>query len=75
MSKISREGYEQITVIRNALDSMFDKLNSDFYTKADGKIKDIEKQYISVDVSKLVGEEFETIAGIIEESGTWAEVE
>ncbi len=26
MSKISREGYEQIKVIRNALDSMYDKL-------------------------------------------------
>ena len=27
MSKISREGYEQIKVIRNALDSMYDKLD------------------------------------------------
>jgi hypothetical protein len=26
MSKISKEGYQQITVIKNALDSMFDKL-------------------------------------------------
>ena len=26
MSKISKEGYEQIKVIKNALDSMFDKL-------------------------------------------------
>ena len=26
MSKISREGFEQIQVIKNALDSMFDKL-------------------------------------------------
>ena len=29
MSKISREGYEQITVIKNALDSMFKKLESE----------------------------------------------
>ena len=28
MSKISKEGYEQIKVIRNALDSMYDKLES-----------------------------------------------
>ena len=28
MSKISKEGYEQIQVIRNALDSMFDKLEA-----------------------------------------------
>jgi len=26
MSKISKEGYEQITVIKNALDTMYDKL-------------------------------------------------
>ncbi len=28
MSKISKEGYEQIQVIKNALDSMFDKLEA-----------------------------------------------
>ena len=28
MSKISREGYEQITIIKNALDSMYDKLEA-----------------------------------------------
>ena len=28
MSKISREGYEQITIIKNALDSMYDKLET-----------------------------------------------
>ena len=28
MSKISKEGYEQIKVIRNALDSMYEKLES-----------------------------------------------
>ena len=33
MSAISKEGYEQLTVIRNALDSMYDKLNSTVYTK------------------------------------------
>ena len=26
MSKISKEGFEQIQIIKNALDSMFDKL-------------------------------------------------
>ena len=29
MSKISKDGYEQITIIKNALDSMFDKLESE----------------------------------------------
>ena len=33
MSKISKEGYEQIKVIKNALDSMYDKLNNTVYTK------------------------------------------
>ena len=33
MSKISREGYEQIKVIKNALDSMYDKLDTTVYTK------------------------------------------
>ena len=28
MSKISKEGYEQIKVIKNALDSMYDKLEA-----------------------------------------------
>ena len=28
MSKISREGYEQIQIIKNALDSMYDKLEA-----------------------------------------------
>ena len=28
MSKISKEGFEQIKVIRNALDSMYDKLEA-----------------------------------------------
>ena len=28
MSKISKEGYDQIQVIKNALDSMYDKLSA-----------------------------------------------
>ena len=33
MSAISKEGYEQIKVIKNALDSMYDKLNQTVYIK------------------------------------------
>jgi hypothetical protein len=73
MSKISKEGYEQIKVIRNALDSMYDKLNRSFYVKNEGKIKDIEKQYQSIKIFENVKDEFETIAGIVEESSTWTE--
>tara|TARA_B100000073_G_scaffold60307_1_gene44753 strand:- start:377 stop:547 length:171 start_codon:yes stop_codon:yes gene_type:complete len=56
MSKISKEGYDQIQVIKRALDSMFDKLES---KKMFGVVKD----------------EFEAIAGIVELSGTWEEVQ
>ena len=55
MSKISKEGFEQIQVIKNALDSMYDKL------EASGKFNDVK-------------DEFEAIAGIVEESGNWEEV-
>ena len=56
MSKISKEGFEQIQVIKNALDSMYDKLESN-------------KQFESVK------QEFEAIAGIVNLSSTWQEVE
>jgi hypothetical protein len=56
MSKISKEGYDQIQVIKNALNSMFDKL------EASGKFNEVK-------------DEFEAIAGIVELSGTWKEVE
>ena len=68
MSKISREGYEQIKVIRNALDSMYDKLDTTVYTKNGTK-------YESKNVFNEVKDEFEAIAGIVELSGTWLEVE
>ena len=37
MSKISKDGYDQILVIKNALDSMYDKLekNGDFASVQD----------------------------------------
>ena len=77
MSKISKEGYEQIKVIKNALDSMYDKLsNVDLYAKDESrKVKDIEKLYTKSDVFESVKDEFEAIAGIVEQSGTWLEAE
>jgi len=68
MSKISREGYEQIKVIKNALDAMYDKLDTTFYIKNGTKYK-------SKNVFNEVKDEFEAIAGIVELSGTWLEVE
>ena len=76
MSKISKEGYEQIQVIKNALDSVYDKLKSNtFYIKNDSKtVKDIEKLYTETNVFETVKEEFEAIAGIVANAGYWEEV-
>jgi len=67
MSKISKEGYEQIQIIKNALDSMYDKLGKSTYTKNGTK-------YVSHNVFESVKDEFEAISGIVEQSGTWEEV-
>ena len=67
MSKISKEGYEQIKIIKNALDSMFDKLSGDFYIKNDSsKVKDIEKLYIPTNVFESIKTEFEPFIIIAE---------
>ena len=40
MSKISKEGYNQIQVIKNALNSMYDKLsNANLYSKDESRSK------------------------------------
>ena len=73
MSKISKEGYEQIKVIKNALDSMFDKLDTVVYTKVK-PTKNEDVNYKPTKVFNSVRDEFEAIAGIVEEAGTWEEV-
>ena len=65
MSKISKEGYEQIKVIRNALDSMFDKLDKTVYTKVK-ETKNEDVNYKATKVFDSVKDEFEAIAGIVE---------
>ena len=67
MSKISRDGFQQIQVIKNALDSMYDKLDTTVYTKNGAK-------YESKNVFSEVQSDFEAIAGIVNESGNWEEV-
>jgi len=76
MSKISKEGFDQIQIIKNALHSMYDKLNTaDLYVKDDSrKVRDIEKLYTSTNVFESVKSEFEAISGIVEESNKWEEV-
>ena len=73
MSAISKEGYEQIKVIKNALDSMYDKLNQTVYTKVK-PTKNEDVNYKPTSVFNSVKDEFEAIAGIVELSSTWTEV-
>ena len=55
MSMISKDGLEQVNVIKNALDSLYDKLT------AVGEFDNCK-------------DEFEAIAGIVEQANTWTEV-
>jgi len=73
MSVISKEGYEQIRVIKNALDSMYDKLNQTVYTKVK-QTKNEDVNYKATSVFGSVQSEFEAIAGIVAEVDTWKEV-
>ena len=70
MSKISKEGYEQILVIRNALDAMYDKLDKSMFIPKGKKSKNIDGSYIEANPFELVKEEFDAIASILEESST-----
>ena len=74
MSKISREGYEQIKIIKNALDAMYDKLDRALYIPKGKTPKNIDGSYEKVNVFESVQSEFEAIAGIVEMSGAWEEV-
>jgi len=74
MSKISKEGYEQIQVIKNALDSMYDKLDKTVFVPKGKKSKNIDGDYNEVNLFSEVQSEFEAIAGIVNESGNWEEV-
>ena len=73
MSKISKDGYDQIQVIKNALDSMFDKLDRVVYTKVK-ETKNEDVNYQPTKVFNVVKDEFEAIAGIVENTGNWEEV-
>ena len=50
MSKISKEGYNQIQVIKNALDSMYDKLDKTLYIPIGKKSKNVDGNYDEVNV-------------------------
>jgi hypothetical protein len=67
MSMISKDGLEQVNVIKAALDSMYDKLDAVMYTKNGTK-------YEPKNTFDSVKDEFEAIAGIVENANTWSEV-
>jgi len=73
MSAISKEGYEQIKVIKNTLDSMYDKLNSTVYTKVK-PTKNEDVNYKPTTLFNSVKDEFEAIAGIVALTDDWTEV-
>ena len=70
---ISKEGYEQIQIIKNALDSMYDKLNNTVYTKVK-PTKNEDVNYKPTTLFNSVKDEFEAIAGIVALSDEWKEV-
>ena len=73
MSKLSKEGYDQIQIIKNALDSMFDKLDTVVYTKVK-PTKNEDVNYRPTKLFESVKDEFEAIANIVENTGAWEEV-
>lgn len=73
MSKISKDGFEQIKVIKAALDSMYDKLDTVVYTKVK-KTKNEDVNYKPTKLFSSVQDEFQAISGIVELSSTWKEV-
>ena len=54
MSKISKEGYEQIQVIKNALNSMYDKLDKPVYVPKGKPSKNIDGSYEYVNLFDTV---------------------
>jgi len=74
MSKISKEGYDQIQVIKNALDSMYDKLDQVVYVPKGKTPKNVDVGFNTTNVFQSVQDEFEAISSIVTESGNWEEV-
>ena len=73
MSAISKEGYDQLVVIKNALDSMYDKLDQVVYTKVK-PTKNEDVNYKPTTLFDSVQSEFEAIAGIVASTDEWTEV-
>ncbi len=75
MSKISKDGLEQIQIIKNALDSMYDKLNKGVFVPKGKAPKNIDGDYNKINLFNEVQQEFEAISGIVAQAATWVETE
>ena len=74
MSKISNDGLQQIQIIKNALDSMYDKLNKTVYVPRKKTAKNIDGDYHRVNLFKDVNEEFQAISEIVSSTSDWKKV-
>ena len=74
MSKISNDGLQQIQIIKNALDSMYDKLNKMVYIPRKKTAKNIDGDYDKVNLFNNVNEEFESISEIVSSTNDWKKV-
>ena len=74
MSKISNDGLQQIQIIKNALDSMYDKLNQTVYVPRKKASKNIDGDYDRVNLFQNVNDEFEAISKIVSSANDWKKV-
>ena len=74
MSKISNDGLQQIQIIKNALDSMYDKLNKEVYVPRKKASKNIDGDYDRVNLFQNVNEEFSAISEIVSSVNEWKKV-
>ena len=74
MSKISNDGLQQIQIIKNALDSMYDKLNQTVFIPRKKTSKNIDGDYDKVNLFNNVNDEFSTISEIVSSTKDWKEV-
>ena len=74
MSKISNDGLQQIQIIKNALDSMYDKLDREVFIPRKKTSKNIDGDYDKVNLFQNVNEEFQAISEIITSTNDWKKV-
>ena len=75
MSKISNEGMEQLSIIRNAINSIHDKFSrSNFYTKIK-QTKNDDVNYKLTDPFNSIQEELSTISDILSNTNDWERLE